>query len=336
MATLGATYPTLVDLAKAQDPNGTMAKVTELLAQKNPLIEDLPFKQGNLTTGHRTTSRTSLPSVSFRRINQGVTPSKGRTDQADDVCGMLTGRSVVDPELARLSGNPQAYLAQQSAAFLASMANAAEDAFIYSSTSTAPEEILGLAPRFNSTTGIAGSQVVLCEPAAETDGSDQTSMWFLGLGTDTVYGITPKGSGAGLESIVLPDQLVDDGTGNSRTMRAHVTEWIWRFGLCVEDWRYVVRLANIDTSVLAATGETDDTLIPAMIRAYNQMYDVRNVNPKIYMNRTVNTYLWLQARNATKGSTLAVTAPEGKPMLSFMGIPIRIADGILEDEAELA
>src|SRR5690606_24016210 len=99
----GDDLPTLVDVMRRTDPNGAIANIAEVLTKKNPFLEDMVFQEGNLSTGHRYTSRHSLPSVSWRRFNEGVRPSKSGTTQHDEACGMLEGFSAVDTELAKLN-----------------------------------------------------------------------------------------------------------------------------------------------------------------------------------------------------------------------------------------
>jgi len=68
MALLNSNVFTLADWAKRLDPAGetVTTDIVELLAQSNPVLEDMLFMEGNLPTGHRTTVRTGLPSVAWR------------------------------------------------------------------------------------------------------------------------------------------------------------------------------------------------------------------------------------------------------------------------------
>ena len=59
MATLGTSGKyTLLDWSKSLDPSGRTAKVAELLNQSNEALLDMPFFEGNLPTGHRSSVRT--------------------------------------------------------------------------------------------------------------------------------------------------------------------------------------------------------------------------------------------------------------------------------------
>lgn len=329
MATINSDLPTMLDQIKKLDPDGSTASVVESLTRRNAILADAVFMEGNLPTGHRFTSRTALPSVAFRRFNEGVAPSKGRTSQVDEACGMLTGFSVVDVDLADLGGNAPAFRAGEDNAFTQSLNNQAETSFIYSSTKTAPEAIMGLSPRLDATTGPAGSQIIKCHPAAA--GNDQTSIWLVSWSPETVFGIYPKGSKVGIEQKDLGVQLWDDGSG--KKFDAYVTKWNWKFGLCVKDSRYLVRIANVDNSLLVST---DRTIIEAMVKAYHQMQDTKTGRLAFYVNRTVGTYLHLQALNSTTNSTLTIEKIGGQPVTHFLGVPVRETDALLNSEAVVA
>lgn len=329
MAAIGYTFPTLLDQAKRMDPNGSIANIVELLAQRNPVIEDAVALEGNLPTGHRFTSRTGLPSTSWRRFNEGVAASKSRTSQHTESIGMLVSRSEVDCELAKLNGNEAAFRMSEDKAHLAALANEAEASIFYASTEgSTPNEIQGLSPRFDALSGLdQSSQIVNFEVG---DDATNTSIWFVVWGEDGAHLIYPKGSMAGIQTTDMGQHLVTDSGGTNK-FRAYVTEYSWHFGVCVRNWRNVSRICNIPAS-LAGTG---DTLIPAMIDAYYKLDNPNAGKLCIYTNRTMRTALHKQARAATSGSTLSLSMIEGKEIVTFMGHPIRVADALLNTEADI-
>ena len=74
MAVLATTNPTLADVAKSLDPDGSVAKVVEILSKTNEILLDMPWVEGNLPTGHRTTIRSGLPtSISTGAVSFGIT-----------------------------------------------------------------------------------------------------------------------------------------------------------------------------------------------------------------------------------------------------------------------
>src|SRR6267378_6771102 len=109
-ATIGVSGKvTLLDWAKSLDPDGSTATVVELLNQTNEILMDMPFMEGNLPTGHKTTVRTGLPTAIWRQMYQGVPPSKSVRAQVEDACGMLETRAELDKAVAALNGNDKSF-----------------------------------------------------------------------------------------------------------------------------------------------------------------------------------------------------------------------------------
>ena len=122
MATIGNDVFTFADLAKRMEPNlEEIAAVVEVLSQQNDILKFLPFMEGNLPTGHRTTIRAGKPTVGTRRINQGVAPTKSTTKQVDEGTMLLEAYSEADTELLRLGGNESAIRASEDVAHLEAM-----------------------------------------------------------------------------------------------------------------------------------------------------------------------------------------------------------------------
>src|SRR5690606_13946000 len=318
---------TLSDHAILKAPDGGIVPyVVDLMAKKCPASRDAVWREGNLTNGHRIVARTGLPSAEFRRYNEGFTMSKGRYDQFDETVGMLAARTAVDKDLAELDGVNEA-LRRESEGVVQAFTQGCEVALWYETTATGAHKFTGLTPRFNDLNAEVASQIIL--HTQTPSGNNNTSMWFVVWGDRTVYGIYPKGSQAG---IVADNRgLIDVPDQHGKPIPSYVIDWRWKLGFAVEDYRYIVRVANIDLSTLS--GE-DDTLIPAMIRGYARLQDTTSGRPVIYCNREVWTYLWLQARNYAK-ALIMVAEDEGRPKMRFMGIPIEISDGLSATEAPL-
>ena len=327
MATLGATKPTLVDWAKRLDPTGKTAKIDELLGQSNEILKDMQFVQGNLPTGHRSTIRTGLPTVYWRLLNQGVPSSKSTTAQVDEMCGSLEARAEVDIDLANLNGNTPEFRLSEATSFLEAMNQEMAQTMFYGNASSAPEEFTGLSIRYSSTSATNGQNIVL----GGGSGSDNASVWLIGWGPEKITGIFPKGSAAGLqhEDLGVGDAL--DASNNR--YRAYMDRWVWKTGLVVKDWRYAVRIPNIDISNLVAKSSAAD-LIELMIKAVHRIPMLEACNPVFYMNRTCFQMLDIQKRDdVISGGGLRYENVDGVPTPTFRGIPVRKCDQLLETEA---
>lgn len=334
---------TLLDHAKSLDPDGKTATVVELLNQTNTLLADMPWIEGNLPTGHRTTIRTGLPTVVWRQLYGGVPPSKSTRAQVDDACGMLEARSEVDTDLLALNGNGAAFRLQEAAAFLEAMNQQMITAMIYNDTAVNPERPFGLAPRYSLLSANNGRNIL----DAGGTGSDNTSVWLVCWGPDTVHGIYPKGTKAGLEHKDLGE--IDAFDGSNNRYRAMADVWKWKCGLSVRDWRYIVRIANVDISDLVGlTGTQSLTaatwIVRQMMLAMNQIPFMGKGSPVFYVNRKVKAYLQVMALE--KSSTVlgiqqaagqfgrpGIASVEGE--MTFFGIPVRTVDALLENEARV-
>lgn len=319
---------TLADWAKRLDPNGKVPTIVELLSQTNEILEDMLWREGNLPTGHRTTVRTGLPAVAWRLLNQGITPGKSTTAQIDEQCGMLEAWSEVDKDLMLLNGNSSAFRLSEGKAFIEAMNQEMASTLFYGNSGLAPEEFTGLSVRYSSSSATNGSNVLKAGGA----GGDNASIWLVAWGEDTISGIFPSGSKAGLIHDDYGEQTVSvtAGIGGSR-MRALQERWQWKAGIAVKDWRYAVRICNIDISDLGADNTAAD-LIDLMEHA-QEIIPNRLGKPVFYMNRTVRRYLRHQIRtDVTAGGGLTYENVAGKPTLMFGETPVRIVDALLNSE----
>lgn len=346
MAQIGALALTFADWAKRRDPDGAISQIVELLAQTNEIIDDMLVVEANGVTGHTTTVRTGLPSVSWRILNYGVAKSKSTTAKIVDSLGMLEAWSVVDKALADLNGNTAEFRLSEDMAFLEAMAQEMATTVFYGNQQTNPERFTGLAPRYNTVntaTALNAANVIDMGGAGATN----TSIWMVTWGPRTCHGLFPKGGKAGFSQRDLgDDKPVQDANGNEYL--AYRTHFKWDCGLTLRDWRYVVRICNIDVSTL--DGGAPPNLINALIRAGHRMptnpstvsTEQRTDAPNgglanmgrlaIYANRTIRTWLDIQALNKTN-VLLSFGEWDGRPVTRFRGVPIRTCDALLNTES---
>jgi len=346
MAVLSSTALTLADWAKRLDDNYKVATIVELLSQCNEIMTDMLWVQGNLPTGHKTTVRTGLPSATWRLLNYGVPNGKSTTAQIIDTCGNLETYAVIDKDLADLNGNTASFRMSESQAFIEGMTQQVASTIFYGNVLVNPERFMGLSPRFNSVSTATAQTAANVIDAGGT-GSVNTSIWIIVWGPRTVHGIFPMGKVSGLRHVDMGEWPVQDAAGG--TYQAYRDHFKWECGLTVRDWRYVVRICNIDvTNLIAGSGAN---LINLLVRALwrlptapvsaggVQTSDAAEINGSmgntvIYCNRTVRTYLDLQAMNKTN-VLLQLREFNGMVVTSFRGIPIKTCDALLNTEARV-
>ena len=339
MATLSTSNLTLADWAKRSDPDGRVPIVAELLSQSNEILDDCVFKEGNLPTGERVIIRTGLPSVYFRALNQGIPGSKSTTAQVDEACAILEARSEVDKDLAMLNGNTAQFRLSEDTAFLEAMNQTQAETMFYGNPGTDPKKFLGLAPRYGDFS--ADNAVNILD--AGGSGSDNASVYLVVWGDQTVYCPFPKGSKAGLTHEDLGEQTVYNSDGTR--LQAFATRYQWKNGLVVKDWRYVVRICNIDISDLLASSNTQTAaastnLVKLMARALYRIPNMSMGRAAFYMNRTVHSGMAIAALDKSQ-SVLSIQ--EGlsqfgtaQSYLSFLGVPLRRVDALLNTETAVS
>jgi hypothetical protein len=348
---LNSGHNTLIDIAKSFGPDGKVMVVAELLNQSNELLPYMNFIEGNMPTGHKASVRVGLPTVGFRQFYKGVQVSKSGRATIEDVCCMLEGRNEIDKDLAELNGNSQAFRLSEGLSFIEAMTEQFAQSVIYGNTQTQKDGILGLTPRYTSKTATSGANII----DAGGTGATNTSVWLVVWGENTITGIYPKGSKAGLVQEDLG--LIDAFDSSNNRFRAYAELWQWKYGLHVKDWRYAVRIANILTADL--TGQSGTQAVSAatwlnklMIKALARIPSAGMGTATFLASRTVKEMLSIGALDKSQnilsfaealnqygkvgpGSVAGTGAGIRGGQLMFMGVPVLTVDQILATETQV-
>lgn len=343
MATIGNSFYNLIDLYKSQGPDGRQAaQVVQMLSQYNTIYDDAIAVEANKGTTHLTTIQTGLPSITWGKLYQGIPQSKGGRQQVEDATGFVEGLSDIDTRLLELSDDPGMTRLTEAQGFMESFSQEIAAGIFYHDTSVSPEKFKGLASRYNTLTGATAGASNNVIDAGGT-GSDNTSIWFVTWGDNYTHLIYPKGTRAGLQREDMGRQRVLDANGNPY----FVMEELFRqhIGLVVRDWRYNIRIANVDVSDIKA-GTVD--LYKFMRQAYHKVKKVsRRINPDpdlgipgarmaIYANADVIEALDALSTNASNGALqLRPMELEGKEVDSYRSIPVRQADALINAETRV-
>ena len=328
MATVGNSYLSLADLRKQQNKNDEIADIIEIMAQQNDMLGDAPTFECNEGNSHLTTMRAGLPTPTWRKLYQGVQPTKGTTTQVKDTTGFMEDWSEVDAKLVEKSKNPQKFRMNEAKAHLMGIAHELASTLIYGDTASNPEKFTGLAPRFSSLSADNGNQII----DGGGTGSDNTSIWFVTWGEQTCHLLYPEGSPLGISR---KDKGVETKENTDGTLyEVYREKFCMDVGLSLRDWRGVARVANIDVSDLSGGSAAD--LLDLMIDAYYQLDNpgMANGNCVIYCSRTISKYLHKQAMDRSNVQ-LTLEEAAGRPVTKFLGHEIKRMDAILETEAQV-
>ena len=336
--TLVTTNLSLLDVARRLNPDGSAAVIAEIMAHYNEILDDIPFIEGNTETGIKTTVRSALPTATWRSLNSGVVRTKSTTNQIIENCGMLETYSDVDKDLALMARDVSAFRFQEDKGHVEGMSQQMASTLFYGDTSVYPDRFVGFAPRYYSLTSTVATYGQMID--AKGTGSDNTSIWLVGWGSDTVHGIYPRGSMAGLVQQDLGEVTILDPSVNP--YQGYRTHFQWKCGLCVRDYRYVVRICNIDISDLETAGDTSDTstnIIKYMSMALDKIPPAAASRLVFYCNQRVRAML--RVKFLSKSNTWVtldnLQSPAGitRPTLQFMGYPVRRVDELTVAEARI-
>lgn len=342
-------WPTLVDVANRQDREGKIPVIAEMLSQANDMSDDMPMIEANERTGHEFVFRTSIPAGAWRQYNMGVPYAKSTTAKARVGLGMLEDYSQVDRALAEHSGDEMAFRESEDVAFLEGMSQTIAQTFMYGNTTVTPAEFMGFSPFYNtvSTASAQNAQNVIDGGGTA---SANTSLWLIGWGPDTIFGIFPRGSQGGLNMEDKGDVTPGfDSAGNR--FEAYTSWFRQQTGLCPKDWRYGVRVANIDTTSAGLSGPSALDIFATMAQTVLMFPKLTKstsgitktdapadtalgVRPVFYCNRTLRHWMDVQAIR-DRNVLLSVKDYAGEPIEGFRGIPIKIVDQILNTESRV-
>ena len=328
MSTIGNSNMTLADLAAQSEPSGgKLSDIVELLRQKQPVIDDIPWVQCNDGSTHKSTVRTGLPAPTWRRLYGGIQPTKGTTAQIVDACGMLEDLSEADVDLIDKSADPGKARLNESRAHLQGMAHTLASTIFYGDQSINPERFTGLAPRFNSLAAQNADNIV----SAGGVQTDNTSVWLVDWDENTVHGLIPRGSVAGIQHHDEGIDWINDTANSAARFKVYRDHFKLDAGFRVGDWRGVVRVPNIDISDLNTLANTKN-LITWMIQASERMDPVGNT--VWYVNRTIREKLRLGILEKI-ANNLTFETVAGKRVMMFDGFEIKRCDAILNTEAQV-
>jgi hypothetical protein len=327
MATLAATHPTLLDLKSRLDPNGNVSQVIELLNQTNEILDDAVWIEANELTGHVTSVRTGIPEPTWRKLYGGVQPTKTTSTKVREGLGMLENYAEVDKSLADLNGNSASWRRSEESGIIEGFG---QKLARYGNEATEPEGFTGLAPRFNDQSAVNGENILTS--AATPDNADNTSLWVVGWGPQTVHMIYPKGSQAGIQVTDKGQVTIESIDGAGGRMEAYRTHYKWDCGMAVRDWRFVVRV-NFDLEDVVASGATGPVLRDLLAKAMRRIPNLNLCRPAIYMNRDALDAFDLQMNRDPLLQFKTQEEAQGKFVTRFRGVPIRRVDQILSTES---
>ncbi len=324
-------HPTIVDVVRASGPDGKLlTPFVDPLLKKYAMFGVLPMSECNDGTGHIISAKVARPTLAWRKINQGIDPSKSRYAQIRDTTGILEGRSEIDKDLVQINGNTAEFRLTEEQGFVDQFVEEISEGMFHANIGEDPEKFHGIAQRYND---LSDDQVI----DGEGSSGGNASIWLMGFSPQTIFGIYPKGTPGGMERQDMGLQYVDDR--DSKKFLAWVTNWKWKIGLCVRDERFAVRICNIERSALIPDLTTGADLMMLMTKALDTIETTEGVFPAFFMDRDTMSMLRRQTLHAQRGNYMGWdTKIQGLPgnFASWAGVPIFRDDALNVDEDDIS
>ena len=344
MANQSANYPTLIDVARRLNPSGSIeTEVVEASNIVNQVLADAYWMECNDGSSHVTTVRNLLPTVARMRAYKGYTPSKSVTYQAASATGSVGVMSQIDERVLRVQTDQEAFMVSESFPAIESLNQTVASDIFYANSKTDADSPMGLGPQFSAHSGtdITKSSYNVIDGGGT--GNTNTSIWLIGWGNRTVHMIYPKGTVGGIKHENRGKLHADDGNGGTIFLWTHT--WDWSYGVVVRDWRFAIRICNIDIASIMAGAANQVDIMKLMVQGYNKARRFMSpgtapVNTPMatrwafYANNDVISYL--DTQTYAKISNRMIDYKDdvtGKNVLTFRGIPIRDCEAILDTEA---
>lgn len=334
MPVLGTEALTLADLAKRQDADKRIdSQIIEMRSEVNEWIKDAKWMVCNNGDMHKTTVRKTLPPATWRVINRGVHPGKSVTEQVDEKTGQISAISQVDNTLLDLSDDQMAFLLSEERAQTESLDQELSRTFFYGTLGSEPAAFNGLFSRYNELNGLNVFNM-------GGTGATNTSLGLVTWGDMTCHMLYPRGTAAGIKRKFKADETLFD-KDNAQFLGCK-TFYEWHAGMALRDQRTCARIANIDVSKLddlIAQGAEDPIsrkLVRMMTIAHNAVFRHKGSGRMVwYANQTIFNMLHLMAVDKMNVS-IGIKEFEGVPVTTFLGVPIRMCDQLLDTEEAVA
>lgn len=329
------------------DATGKISTLVDLLSQKNGIVEDMLTVECQSGNAFEYTQVVKLPTPARRSYNVGVPITQAGVAKQTAVCMEYADWVQFDASLAELGGNLAELRAQEVALHMEALSQTVATDLFYANRATDPTQLTGLANIYNTVnpanSPIAGN-VIDCGGTGNTN----SSMWLVTWGPRHIHALFPKGTQAGLKHNDHGKGWGLDQSTPQLQMEVYRDYLSWKLGLAVHDYRFGVRACNIDVTLL--NGGNAANLINTLVRMTQKPpIQPAGVGPvqdsdapdkivmgrsAIYVNRTIATYLDLQAMNKTN-VLLKMEEWDGEAVTTFRSIPIRVVDALLTTESRV-
>jgi hypothetical protein len=338
-----STFTDIIQNYSSTDAGAKFVLPTRVLDRMTPLVRMMPMKASNNVLSNIAVRTDSLPVASTRRWNEGIKPTASKNIPLNDPIALFEDYSEVDKDLWEIQNDPNMWRMDQDMNHMEGLFQLLESTLFYGSLSNNPGSFNGLATRFNNLesypNGDQSWQPNVWNGGATT--GNVCSAWMIEFGEESVYGIYPPNTPAGLTVRDLGEitKEISSATGSQGLNYMYQvlrTMLRWYMGMQVADERCVQRICNINPTALSSNNFDENIFIEAknwlprngegsgtvifVNRALKTQIDIRAVSQKI------NAYTYFNSNE---------TDVFGRSVTKFQNIPIYVAEKLLSTETVL-
>lgn len=337
-----STFTDIVNNYSSTDAGAKFVLPARVLDRMTPLIKMLPMKASNNIMSNIAVRTDSLPVASTRLWNQGIQPTSSKNTPLNDPIMMFEDYSEVDKDLWEIQNSPNEWRSDQDLNHIQALFQLMESTLFYGSIATNAGQFNGLATRFNNLESYPNGDQSW-QPNVWNGGlasGNATSAWIIEFSPDSLYGIYPPNTPAGLSvrdlGEVTKETSASTGAGPSLNYLYQVLRTMlrWYMGIQIADERSVQRIANINPTALASSNFDENIFIEAKNWLPNAGEGPGTV---ILVNRALKTQIDIRAVsqkiNAYTNFNSNETDVFGRSVTKFQNIPIYVAEKILSTEA---
>lgn len=341
MGTNSTRYITFRDLASGRTPNGFVDKeIVDLVTQENPVLQDILWKECNKGREDIVTIRSGMPEAVLRAYYEGWKGSKSSKKQVTNACCRVSTGIEFDWSLYDQDKDKAAFLTDEQKAHSSVLGDKVAALLTYGDTKDDPKGINGFCKTYGAYGAFTGSDMVVDDKISafytlSAGGSGATglrSIILAGWGANSMHGIYPEGTSAGIKIGQLTKQFVDDGAGGRLEMG--LQEMNWHAGLNIRDFRFGGRICNIQIETDPTSASAPD--ITKLVRKLVTRVKSNGVTQRFYMPRLVFEHVAEQFDKKTQANAVKYADLEQKKDASLLGIPVAFCDCMNGDEKPVA
>ncbi len=332
------TFTDIVSVYSSLDAGAKFVLPTRVLDRMTPLVKMIPMVSSNNILSNIAVRTDSLPIASTRRWNEGIKATASKNAPLNDPIALFEDYSEVDFDLWEIQNNPEMWRAQQDMNHIEGLFQLMESTLLYGSLATNPGSFNGLSTRFNNLESYPNGDTSW-KPNVWNGGlatGPATSAWMIEFGDDTVYGIYPPNTPAGLSFRDLGEitKELSSGTGSVGTNYMYQvlrTMLRWYLGIQIADERCVQRIANINPIGFSGPSGFDENIF---IQAKNQLPRFGEASGTVILvNRDLKTQIDIRAVSQKINTYFTPPGDNsmdvfGKAVTKFQNIPIYVAEKI--------